>query len=77
VRFHVTLRPSESDWAEYENGDLAWTDLPWAQSIHGSQTGLRQAWCRVELQLMPGDSAFAVDPEGDTAVTFFGSAAIA
>jgi hypothetical protein len=30
----------------------------------------------MELQLMPGEDVTAIDPEGETAQTFFGSAAI-
>ena len=76
VRFHVVLRPSDDDWTGYQNGELPWSELPWAQSIRGTKVGLRQAWCRMELQLMPGEGATAIDPEGDAALTFFGSAAI-
>jgi prepilin-type N-terminal cleavage/methylation domain-containing protein len=76
VRFHVLSRPSDDDRARVEKGELAWSELPWAQSIRGTQLGLRQTWCRIELQLMPGPGAATADPEGETAVTFFGSAAI-
>lgn len=51
VRFEVTLRPSEGEWADYKSGSLAWEDINWAQGMHGGETGLRQAWCRSELQL--------------------------
>jgi len=55
VRFDVTLRPSEKEWSDYRNGSVAWEDLKWVQGIHGGQTGLRQTWCRCELQLSIGD----------------------
>jgi hypothetical protein len=76
VRFHVALRPSDDDWSRFQNSELTWSELPWAQSIYGSSIGMRQAWLRMELQLMPGDDAAAIDPEGETALTFFDSAAI-
>jgi len=50
--------------------------VPWVQDIHGPNTGLRQAWCRFELQLTPGEDSRASDPNGDTAIPFFGSGAI-
>jgi len=76
VRFNVVVRPSASQWADLKAGPLAWDNIPWAQSIHGSQTGLRQAWCRIELQLMPGADAAEDDPAGETAIPYFGSAAV-
>jgi prepilin-type N-terminal cleavage/methylation domain-containing protein len=76
IRFHVLHRPSDDELAEYEGGMIAWSALPWAQSIRGTGSGMRQAWCRIELQLMPGEGAADLDPEGHTALTFFGSAAI-
>jgi hypothetical protein len=76
VRFHLVLRPSDDDWTRFQNDELPWSELPWSQSIYGSSVGLRQAWCTMELQLMPGEDVTAIDPEGETAQTFFGSAAI-
>lgn len=70
VRFDVTLRPSEKEWAKYQNGSLAWEDIEWAQGMHGGQTGLRQTWCRCELQLAirTGDATDEIE------IPFFGSA---
>jgi hypothetical protein len=76
VRFDVIVRPSDDAWNSYVSGGVTWADLPWVQDIYGSQTGLRQAWCRIELQLMPGDSAWRDDPAGETSLPFFGSGAI-
>ena len=75
VRFETRLRPSAAEWADYDHaaGTLDWQDLSWPQGIYGSQTGLRQTWVRVELQLVtgaPGNST------GGTAIPFFGSAAL-
>lgn len=76
VRFEARLRPSAAEWTAYKAGTLAWNDLSWVQGIHGSGTGLRQAWLRMELQLMPGEKAAADDPGGQQAIPFFGSAAL-
>jgi hypothetical protein len=75
VRFETRLRPSDSDWARYKAGTLAWKQLPWAQGISGGKTGLRQAWVRMEIQLMPGDGVLAQDPASYQPIAFFGSAA--
>jgi hypothetical protein len=72
VRFHVTHRPSAS---ELSSGQ-PWNSLPWAQSIGGSHLGLRQSSCCMELQLISGEESRNLDPDGATALTFFGSAAI-
>jgi prepilin-type N-terminal cleavage/methylation domain-containing protein len=71
VRFAERVSPSASDWNSYLAGSTDWGDLPWALDIHGSQTGLRQAWCRVELQLDADPS-----PSGESPLAFFGSAAL-
>ncbi len=76
VRFVMRVLPSATDWANYQAGSVTWMNLPWAQGIYGTQTGLRQVWVRMELQLNPGtdlieNSAAAVPP-----MPFFGSAAL-
>ncbi len=43
--------------------------------MYGSQTGLRQVWLRMELQLMPGEAALCGNA-ADQAVTFLSSAAL-
>jgi len=70
------LRPSDSQWSQYKGGSLAWQDLYWPQGLYGAQMGLRQAWLRIELQLMPGKNWVANNPAGQRAITFFGSAAV-
>lgn len=75
VRFESRLRPSAEQWQQYQGGTLAWDQLSWVQGIYGSQTGLRQAWLRIELQLIPQQAA-ASDPAGQQAIPFLGSAAI-
>ena len=74
VRFAVDLRPSATAWASYRAGTLAFSSVPWAQTIYGSKNGLRQTWVSSELQLLAGYNI-----NGDTAalrtLPFFGSAA--
>ncbi len=76
VRFESRLRPSDDDWGLYKGGNTSWENLPWAQGIYGHKTGLRQAWLRTELQLMPGRAVADADPDGQQAVAFFGSASL-
>jgi len=72
VRFEARLRPSESDWS---NTSIAWTALPWVQGIFSATTGLRQAWLRIEVQLVPPEevasNAGTIQP-----IPFYGSAAV-
>jgi hypothetical protein len=76
VRFETRLCPSQAEWDDYEGGAVDWDDLAWVQGIRGENTGLRQVWLRIELQLMPGEESVASDAAGDTAIPFFGSAAL-
>lgn len=73
LRFDATLRPSAAQWQQYVAGSRTWESLPWVQGIRSSQTGLRQAWCRVEFQLRPGDST---NDSRESAIPFFGSGAV-
>ncbi len=73
IRFEQQLRPSASEWQDYKDGNTDWEDLPWALGVFGATTGQRQALCRVELQLRPGD----IDSnDKGVAIPFFGSGAI-
>ena len=76
VRFEQRLSPSNAELSQYRSGTLSWSDLAWPQGLYGSQTGMRQAWLRCELQLMPGTTWVSNDPNGQRAVPFFGSAAV-
>jgi hypothetical protein len=73
IRFESRLRPSQLEWAMHVAGLRAWEDMSWVQGIYGSATGLRQAWCRFEFQLRPGDTR---DNSRDAAIPFFGSGAV-
>lgn len=76
VRFEARLLPSDDELEDYDNGDLQWAELAWPLDFFGTETGLRQAWFSYELHLMPGDDSFATDPTGETAIPFYGSAAL-
>ena len=77
VRFEPVYRPSLEQWDAYKNtGVPTWDELPWVQGIQGSQTGLRQAWVRIELQLVARTAASRADPSGQQAVAFFDSGAL-
>jgi hypothetical protein len=73
VRFHMRLRPSDTEWHDFVDGTLAWSDLAWAQGIHGTNSGLRQSWCRIELQLT---ADHVQDDSVEAAIPFFGSGAL-
>ena len=74
VRFNVVVRPTQADWTSYKNGTLAWSALNWVQDIYSSQTGLRQSWCRTELQLVSTTTTTATAIS--EAIPFFGSATL-
>jgi hypothetical protein len=76
VRFVARMEPSAAQWTSYQQAQLAWQNLSWAQSIYGATTGLRQVWLRIELQLVPGESSLPTDPTGNGAIPFFGSATL-
>jgi hypothetical protein len=75
VRFVSTMRPSETEWSQYQAATLAWNDLSWAQGIYGTQRGLRQVHVAVELQIIPEDEDDAFASPDSSAVPFLGSAA--
>jgi len=73
VRFEVLLRPSDAQWRE---SSIPWEQLPWVQGIYGSETGLRQAWVRIEIELVRGEPPAAEAVDHRQAIPFFGSAAV-
>ncbi len=84
VRFEVLLRPSKDDLDSYHEeaqksgADTVelWKGLPWVQGIYGAETGLRQAWVRIELQVMTGRPPADGTADRRQAIPFFGSAAV-
>lgn len=75
VRFEQILGPKATAWSSYRGGTLAWSSVPFAQSIRGTQTGLRQARVRFEIQLMP-EGGTATDTVQQEAIAVLGSAAL-
>jgi len=76
VRFETRLRPSQDDWNNFTNSSVSWQNLPWVQGFYGWQTGQRQVWVRMELQLVPqapNGSAYAANT---VPVPFYGSASL-
>jgi Tfp pilus assembly protein PilW len=76
LRFETRLKPSQTDWNNYIAKSIAWTDMPWAQSLYGWQMGIRQVWVRMELQLAPLAPNNVANQANQIPVTFFGSAAL-
>jgi prepilin-type N-terminal cleavage/methylation domain-containing protein len=76
VRFTTRLRPSDTDWANFQASTVTWMNLPWVQGIYGSTAGLRQVWMRVEMQLMPGTTWTESNVAAAQPMPFFGSAAL-
>lgn len=75
VRFVQELQPSASEMADYRAGTQTWSDLSWPQGMYGTQSGMRQSWLRLELQLMPGAESRS-DTTGQQATSFLGSATL-
>jgi len=78
VRFETRLRPSDAQWKNDSDNPSwdEWHELPWVQGIYGSETGLRQTWVRIEIQLMAGDPPAPGAVDRRQAIPFFGSAAL-
>lgn len=74
VRFEVLLRPSAAEMTSYRNGTLAWDAIAWPQHWYGETTGMRQAWVRTELEMMPNSRSGAA--AAAMAIPFLGSAAL-
>lgn len=75
LRFNTRHLPSDDELAFARSGTIPWSDLQWANSIHGSTTGLRQTWCRFEFQLVPSSVLSTHGTLQSQAVPFFGSSA--
>lgn len=76
LRFESRLRPSAEEWASYLAEELDWDEIAWVQGIHGTKTGLRQAWVRTEMQLLPGRTGAGQEAGSQRAIPFFGSATL-
>ncbi len=76
VRFERRVLPSLAQWSDYRSGGVAWNSIAWPQGIYGSQRGLRQAWLRIELQIMPKQTVDGESSSGSQVIPFFGSASL-
>jgi hypothetical protein len=72
LHFVRLMAPDESQWADYQDGDLDWDELAWPLDAFSTVTGTRRVVCQCELQISPDAS----DAAAVTAVPFFGSAGI-
>ncbi len=76
VRFETRLWPSQDDWNNFKNNAVNWKDLPWVQGFYGWQTGQRQVWVRMELQLIPQAPNGSAYPANLVPVPYYGSASL-
>ena len=76
LRFDIRHSPSDSEFTDYDSANLRWDELSWALGISGSNSGLRQTWCRFEFQIMPTSDTSQHRELSAQAVPYFGSAAI-
>jgi prepilin-type N-terminal cleavage/methylation domain-containing protein len=77
ARFFVRLRPSANEWQDFRDGDIAFEDLAWPHCAPGAETGMRQTWCAIELQMHPGAIPGAGQATSrEIAIPFFGSSAL-
>jgi prepilin-type N-terminal cleavage/methylation domain-containing protein len=70
LRFDAQLRPSADEWDSYVGGTLPWSNMNWVQDVYSPDNGLRQNWCRIEMQLRGGDNST------DNALPFVTSATV-
>ena len=76
VRFDIRYHPTTDQWTSYQTGALAWDELTWPLDRYGSDYGVRQSWCAMELQLVPdGETRRGAESE-ENAIAFFGSATL-
>lgn len=77
IRFEGNQYPTDARLADHLAGSANWEDLEWAQSLYSNQSGMRQSWCRIEMQLIPRELAAADGQDSaDVSTPYFGSAAI-
>jgi len=74
IRFVQQMRPDAIEWSQYRSAAATWESLNWPLDNAGSSYGVRQVWCRIEMQLTaePGGD----DPAGQRSTPFFGSATV-
>ena len=74
VRYELVLTPSDGELTGTSPGTKAWSELPWSQGIVSSDSGLRQATVRMELQVEPQEGQSSWIPSKSVAIPFFTSA---
>ena len=74
IRFETRYHPTEAERTAHLTGSRDWEDLTWPLGNYGSDYGVRQSWCAMELQLVPrGMTRRGSDAEAHTQA-YFGSA---
>jgi len=76
VRFETRYHPTQDEWTSYQDSSIAWSELTWPQNLYGGSSGLRQSWCRMELQLVPRGMTRRGNEAAANATAFFGSASL-
>ncbi|RCS42089.1 type II secretion system protein [Bremerella cremea] len=76
LRFKSRITPTATELAEARAGTVSWESLNWPTSIYSSQSGLRQAWCAFEFQLVPSSDIATHATFKDESSPFFGSSAL-
>jgi len=74
IRFAIDSMPSDDALASVTPGTLAWTMLPWSTGIAFSDSGMRQATIRMELQMALRRREFVSGAVSPATCPFFGSA---
>ncbi len=74
VRFNLVLRPSASEWSQYQAGTLAWSSLSFPLGLQGASFGIRNVWLRTELQFVPPGIDGNQASSDQAVVAVFGSA---
>jgi len=74
VSFGLEQLPDEASIAAVTPGTQAWNDLVWSQAIVSSDSGMRQATVRMEIQVEPYSFEAPSTDSIPIAAPFFGSA---
>lgn len=62
LRFRRLVRPSVSEWSDYQSAMVAWEDLAWPEDLYSRNTGMRRVTVQLEVHFMPG---YELDSESD------------
>ena len=74
VAFRLELTPDDASLAGATPGTSGWNGLTWSQGVVSSDSGMRQANVRIEIQIEPRGHEQADPSATPIAVPFFGSA---